>query len=88
MEQLATQREEIMDEFIHSGLNQRILLSDKFHDSKPWISKFFFGRPRKEHKARGEACFGEIVSGFTCNVSGEGEITDFEKYCMCCMIKW
>lgn len=27
-----------------------------------------------------EACFGDIVEGFTCDVNGEEEITPFEKY--------
>ena len=29
-----------------------------------------------------------MVPGFTCDITGEGDITKFEKYCMCSMIAW
>ena len=87
-EEYKSKKEKVVDELIHSGLNRRSLVSQKFHSRKPWVSKFFFGKPWTEHKARGEACFARIVPGFSCEVDGVGDITEFEKYCMCCMIAW
>ena len=87
-EDLMIQKERLVEELIHSGLNRRSIMSEKYHAQKPWVSKFLFGKPWKEHKARGEACFGRIVSGFDVHVSGGGEVAHFEKYCMCVMIAW
>ena len=59
-EDFAIQREKLVEELILSGLNRRSIVSEKYHQMKPWVSKFFFGRPWKEHKARGEAYFAQI----------------------------
>jgi hypothetical protein len=87
-EDFVEQKARLVDELVHSGLNRKSILSEKYHKDKPWVSKFFFGLPYGEHKARGRALFTRMVPGFTCDVSGEGEIAEFEKYCMCCMIAW
>ena len=86
--ELESQREALLDQMVmEGGLSRRSLISDKYHDAKPWLSKYLFGRPWKEHKARGMACFGYLPE-FNCNVSGEGNITVFEKYCMASMQAW
>ena len=88
-DQMAVQREELTEKLIHSGLNRQSLVSESYHTDKPWVAKFLFGRPWKEHVARGDALFGGgFVKDFDCNVTGTGNITPFEKYCMCCMIVW
>ena len=87
-EDFEEQKARLVDELIHSGLNRKSILSEKYHQDKPWVSKFFFGLPWGEHKARGRALFTRMVPGFTCDVSGDGDIAEFEKYCICSMIAW
>jgi len=87
--EMAEQREEFLQRMImDGGLSRKSLASDAYHESNPNLSRHLFSRPWGEHKARGMACFGGFVPDFDCNVSGEGEITQFEKYCMACMTAW
>ena len=82
-------RDKVTKELIEQGLNHRILLSNEYHENKKWVSPHLFGLPWEQHKARGMAMFGETVLNFHCNVTGdEKHITEFEKYCICCMICW
>ena len=79
----------LTSELLLTGLNRRSLLSNEYHEKKPWLSKHFFGKPWGEHKARGRAMFGRFVKDFNVDVTGEDtDIAPFEKYCMCCMIAW
>lgn len=91
-EKISVECDGLTQRLIHSGgLNRWALLSDSYHEKKPWVAKFLFSRPWNQHKARGRACFGDWVPDFDCNVTLEGDdppITPFEKYCMACMIVW
>lgn len=86
-EDFEEQKARLVEKLIHSGLNRKSILSEKYHQNNPWVSKFFFGLPWGEHKARGRTLFTRMVPGFTCDVSGGGDIDEFEKR-LCCMIAW
>jgi len=83
--EMESQHELLTAQLVEGGLNRKALINDDYHKNKPWLSKYLYGRPWEAHKAIGEACFGDIVEGFTCDVNGEGEITPFEKYSIVCM---
>ena len=88
--ELDEQHVTIMNQTMGEGrLTRRKLLSDEYYNNqKPWISKHLHSRPWKEHKARRMDWFGHMVEGFDCNVTGEGNITPFEKHNTCSMIAW
>ena len=68
-----------------TGLTRYSVVSDEFYAKYSDMSKFLFGRPWGEHKAFVEAAFFD-VKGLDVNVTGEGDITPFEKICICMMI--
>ena len=80
--ELEMQNEIVTTQLMSTGLNRLSMLSDNYHKEKSWLSKYLFGRTWKQHVDIAEVLFHVKPT----NVTLDGPITDFEKYCICAMI--
>lgn len=79
---LEEQNEIFTTQLMSSGLTRLSMLSNNYHNDKPWLSKYLFGRPWKQHVDLAKALFDVEPT----TVTLDGTITEFEKYCICSMI--
>lgn len=94
IKQLENANDLLMKELVTTGMSRKSLCSDDFYKSRPDLALHLYGLPWEQHKEVGDALFGtddEDIddlkeNGWDVNVTGEGDMTPFEKYSICVMI--
>lgn len=79
---LEMQNEIITTQLMSTGLTRLSILSNNYHEDKPWLSKYLFGKTWKQHLGIAEVVFEVKPTAVTLG----SPITEFEKYCICAMI--
>jgi len=95
IKQLENANDLLLKELATSGMSRKSLCNDDFYKSRPDLALHLYGaRSWEQHKQIADALFGtddDVITdlkekGWDVNVTGEGNITPFEKFNICVMI--